>query len=44
MAKLKTEVTQDMRRIYREHTGRMSDDASILIWWNQQVDRANGTK
>ena len=40
MAEHKTKVTQDMRRIYREHTGRMSDDDSILIWWNQQVKKA----
>ena len=37
MAEYKTEVTTDMRRIYREHTGHMADDESILIWWNQQV-------
>ena len=44
MAEYKTEVNQDMRRIYREHTKHMSDDASILLWWNRQVDRANETK
>ena len=43
MAEYKTEVNEDMRRVYRENTGHMSDDTSILIWWNQQVDK-NGTK
>lgn len=37
MAELKTEVTQDMRRVFVEHNGFHMPDETILIWWNQQV-------
>ena len=37
MAEYKTEVTMDMRRIFREHEGWTADDSVILAWWNRQV-------
>ena len=40
MAKPKTEVTPDMRRIFFEHEGWYAPDEEVLRWWNTQVNKA----